>query len=75
MLSHCTNIVSLEGRAVKYGSARALMPEGGNYGDTQLNSQSFPRKRESEQLGFEPSAVDPFHLYLLVKDITKTLGL
>ena len=28
-----------------------------------------------EKLGFEPSVVDSLHLYLLVKDISKTLGL
>ncbi len=28
-----------------------------------------------EQLGFEPSPIDPLHLYLLIKDIKKTLGL
>jgi GNAT superfamily N-acetyltransferase len=28
-----------------------------------------------EQLGFEPSPIDPLHLYLLIKDIKKTLVL
>lgn len=28
-----------------------------------------------EHYGFEPSPIDPFHLYLLLKDIQKTLGI
>lgn len=28
-----------------------------------------------EHFGFEPSPIDPFHLYLLLKDIKKTLGI
>ena len=28
-----------------------------------------------ERFGFEPSPVDPFHLFLLMKDIKKTLGI
>ncbi len=28
-----------------------------------------------QHFGFEPSPVDPFHLYLLLKDIRKTLGI
>lgn len=34
------------------------------------NAKSF-----YEHFGFEPSPVDPFHLYLLLKDIRKTLGM
>lgn len=32
-------------------------------------------KRFYESLGFEPSPIEPHHLYLLLKDIKKTLGL
>ena len=32
------------------------------------NAKSF-----YEHFGFEPSPIDPFHLYLLLKDIKKTL--
>jgi GNAT superfamily N-acetyltransferase len=28
-----------------------------------------------EKFGFEPSPIDPLHLYLLIKDIKKTIGL
>ena len=28
-----------------------------------------------EHFGFEPSPIDPFHLFLLIKDIKKTLGI
>ena len=28
-----------------------------------------------EHFGFESSSIDPFHLYLLLKDIKKTLGI
>jgi len=32
-------------------------------------------RRFYEELGFEPSPIDSLHLYLLIKDIRKTLGL
>jgi GNAT superfamily N-acetyltransferase len=40
-----------------------------------VHAKDAGARRFYEQLGFEPSPVDPLHLYLLIKDITKTLGL
>lgn len=40
-----------------------------------VHAKDAGARRFHEQLGFEPSVVDSLHLYLLVKDISKTLGL
>jgi GNAT superfamily N-acetyltransferase len=40
-----------------------------------VNAKDAQAKKFYEQLGFEPSPIDPLHLYLLIKDIKKTLGL
>ncbi len=40
-----------------------------------VHSKDNQAKSFYQHFGFEPSPVDPFHLYLLLKDIKKTLGL
>ncbi|MBF0595703.1 MAG: GNAT family N-acetyltransferase [Candidatus Omnitrophica bacterium] len=40
-----------------------------------VNAKDSQAKRFYEDLGFEPSPIDPLHLYLLIKDVKKTLGL
>lgn len=38
-----------------------------------VHAKDAPAKRFYEQFGFETSPIDPLHLYLLIKDIQKTL--
>ena len=38
-----------------------------------VHAKDAQARRFYEQFGFEPSPVDPLHLYLLIKDIKKTL--
>ena len=40
-----------------------------------VQAKDAQARRFYEQLGFEPSPVDTLHLYLLIKDIRKTLGI
>ena len=40
-----------------------------------VHAKNAEAKRFYEQLGFDPSPIDPLHLYLLIKDIQKTIGL
>ena len=40
-----------------------------------VHAKDEPAKSFYEHFGFEPSPLDPFHLYLLIKDIKKTLRL
>jgi len=40
-----------------------------------VHAKDAEAKRFYEQLGFDPSPIDPLHLYLLIKDIQKTIGL
>ena len=39
-----------------------------------VHAKDKPAKSFYEHFGFEPSPIDQFHLYLLLKDIKKTLG-
>ncbi|MEI8011622.1 MAG: GNAT family N-acetyltransferase [Candidatus Omnitrophota bacterium] len=40
-----------------------------------VHAKDAQAKKFYEQLGFDPSPIDPLHLYLLIKDIKKTIGL
>jgi ribosomal protein S18 acetylase RimI-like enzyme len=40
-----------------------------------VHAKDTQAKHFYEKLGFEPSPIDPLHMYLLIKDIKKTLGL
>jgi GNAT superfamily N-acetyltransferase len=40
-----------------------------------VHAKDAQTKKFYEQLGFDPSPIDPLHLYLLIKDIKKTIGL
>jgi GNAT superfamily N-acetyltransferase len=40
-----------------------------------VHAKDAPAKAFYQHFGFEPSPIDAFHLYLLMKDIRKTLGL
>ena len=40
-----------------------------------VHAKNNPAKSFYEHFGFEPSPIDQFHLYLLLKDIKKTLGI
>ena len=40
-----------------------------------VHAKDVQAKNFYEKIGFEPSPIDPLHLYLLIKDIKKTIGL
>ena len=40
-----------------------------------VHAKDAQAKHFYEKLGFEPSPIDPLHLFLLIKDIKKTIGL
>lgn len=65
------------GKALVRDALLRIIPASDSIGGRAVlvHAKDDQAKKFYEQLGFEPSSIDPLHLDLLIKDIKKTLGL